>query len=352
MPLQGLIQEVVFLINELLKTMSIQMNIPSFQNETEGSFVYRLCYSALGQWCLSVGRNEDGMNVVGTSKHNQTIVLNALLERYCELFPRIAERFVDSNNQQSNISAYIRRVYEETGYLLTDADNHNRLANYGRSIKFGNQSLFFGIPQEIYAINGLGVFSAPTPYEVIAKDFLIRDSLTCEEYFQARFDPIDFYERDINIQELELFNPLSNSVPSRSWTRNLETDCSVARNFETGSFYRVMQTSSGIRFADEPIEVQSDNITSYEYRRLYFAMKNHYGNPVKGWVTKIDEEYSKIRVGGHLPNREYYFLMLLAWPEHSAFDKANFIIRNCLLEPVLAVLENIGLEIKGGRTSE
>lgn len=241
------------MINDLLKTMSADMSIPRFSNETDDSFTYRLCYSALGQWCLNIGRNKVG-NDVGTSKHNQTIVLNELLARYTELFPNISERFVDLSNQQSSISVSMRRIYEETGYLLTDQDNHNKLANYGRSIKIGNQILFFGLPQVIYAINGLGVFSAPTAYEVTAKDFLIRDNLTCEEYFKTCFDPIDFYERDIDVQELEFFNPLANNVPSQSWYKNLETDCSVARKAETGPFYRVMRRSEGILFADDPVE--------------------------------------------------------------------------------------------------
>lgn len=351
MSLQGIIQEVVFLISELLKTMSIDMNIPRFQGETKESFVYRLCYSALGQWCLNVGRNKDGTNV-GTSKHNQTIVLNQLLARYADLFPNITDRFIDPSNQQSNISVLIRRTYEETGYLLTGEDNYNKLANYGRSIKINNQSLFFGLPKEIYAINGLGVFSSPTAYEVTIMDFLIRDSLNCEEYFQVRFDPIDFYERDIDVSELEFFNALTNSAPSQSWHKNIETNCSVARKFETGPFYRVMRTPIGIKFADEPVETQSDSFTSYEYRRLYFAMKSYYRTPLSVWITKLDEQYSRIRLGGHLPNREYYLLLLLSWPERSAFDKVNFIIRTSLLEEVVAVFKNIGLDVKGGPPNE
>ena len=340
------------MINDLLKTMSTDMNIPRFYNETDESFTYRLCYSALGQWCLNSGRNK-ARNDYGTSKRNQTIMLNELLARYTELFPNISERFVDAGNQQSNISVSIRRIYEETGYLLTDQANHNKLANYGRSIKIGNQILFFGLPQVIHAVNGLGVFSSlPTTYKVITKDFLIRDNLTCEEYFKTCFDPIDFYERDIDIQELEFFNPLTNSGPSQSWYKNLETDCSVARKAETGPFYRVMRGAEGILFADEPVEAQSDGFDSYENRRLYFALKVHYKNPLKATVSLLDNEYSKIRIGGHLPNREYYFLLLLSWPERTAFDKVRFILRNSLLEEALAVLENIGLEIKGGCTYE
>lgn len=339
------------MINDLLKTMSVDMNIPRFNNETDDSFAYRLCYSALGQWCLHIGHNMSGKNV-GTSKHNQTNVLNELLAKYIELFPNISERFINLSNQQSNISVFIRKTYEETGYLLTDQNNHNKLANYGRSIKLGNQILFFGLPQIVYAVNGLGVFSAPTTYEVTLKDFLIRDNLSCEEYFQACFDPINFYERDIDIQELEFFNPLVNSVPSQSWYKNLETDCSVARKTDTGPFFRVMRMPEGILFSEEPIEIQSDSFTSYEYRRLYFAMKKHYKNPSKVLVSQLDNEYSKIRIGGYLPNREYYFILLLSWPEHSAFDKVNYILKNNLMDEALLMLINIGFQIEGESTHE
>jgi hypothetical protein len=97
---------------------------------------------------------------------------------------------------------------------------------------------------------------------------------------------------------------------------------------------------------------QTGSFTSYEYRRLYFAIKSHYKNPISIRVTGLDEKYSKIHIGGYLPNREYYLMLLLSWPERSAFDKVKFIIRNNLLEPALSVLENIGLKRKGGTTHE
>lgn len=335
-------------MNELLETMSNDMNIPRYRNESNESFVYRLCYSALGQWCLSTAMNTTG-GAVGTTKHNQTIVLNDLLSRFTELFPYIADRFIDFSNQQTSFSISVRRAYEETGYLLTDSDNHNRIANYGRTIRVGDKFLFFGLPCEHCAVNGLGVFANPTDYLVVLKDFLVRDSLPSEAYFNSRFDPIDFYQRDIDLYELEFFNPKSNNVPSMSWGKKPETDCTVARKTETGPFYRIMKVTDDIQFADEPVEQQSDIFTSYEYRRLYFALKFHYDNPLKATITKLDELYSKIHIAGHLPNREYYLLLLLSWPERNAFDKVNFIIRNDLLASATDALADIGIEIKGGQ---
>lgn len=338
-------------MNSLLTAMSSDMGINRYRGETEDSFVYRLCYSALGQWCLRIAQNSsDG--VVGTTKHNQTIVLNDLMVRFSELFPSITDKFSNTSNQQTSFPVHIRRVYEETGYLVTDNNNHDRIANYGRSIAFGNTALFFGIPNAAYTVNGLGVFSNSTTYKVSAKEFLIRDDLTCEEYFKSRFDLIDFYDRDIDITELEFFNPHSYNVPSQSWGKQLEFDFTLSRKTELGPFYRVIRASDALQFADEPVEQQNDSFTSYEYRRLYFALKAHSGKPLKAIVTKYDEMYSKISIGGHLPNREYYFLLLLSWPEKNAFDKVNFIIRNDLLKEVTTTLTSIGIKIMGGHANE
>lgn len=338
------------MMNELLAAMSTAMGIDRYHGESEDSFVYRLCFSALGQWCLRTAQNlSDG--IIGTTKHNQTIVLNELMLRYSELFPTTSDRFVDTTNPQLNLAVHIRRVYEETGYLLTDDNNRNRLVNYGRSIPIENTNtaLFFGIPNTKYTANGLGAFTSPTAYKVPAREFLIREDLTGGEYFQSQFDIIDFYDRDINLDELEFFNPLSNNVPSKSWERRMVTDCSVARKSELGPFYRVMRTAGApLQFADEPEEAQKDSFTSHEFRRLYFALKAHYNNPLKSIISRQDAEYSKIRVGGHLPNREYYYLLLLSWPLNNAFDKVSFLIRNDFIPEVTTALINIGIEVKGG----
>lgn len=334
-------------MNELLNAMSTDMGISPYHGESDNSFVYRLCFSALGQWCLHTGQNLSGKNI-GTTKHNQTIVLNELLLRYSELFPTIADKFIDTNNLQLNFPVFIRRIYEETGYFLTDESNRNHLANYGRCMPIGNTALFFGIPNKPYVVNGLGVFCSPTTFGILPKIFLVRDDLTWEGYFQSQFDIIDYYNKDINMNELEFFNPLSSSVPSLSWERQMETACSVARKSELGPFYRVMRVKDiPVQFVDEPVEQQSDSFTSYEYRRLYFALKAHYNNPLKVTISKQDAEYSKIRVGGYLPNREYYFLLLLSWPENNVFNKVNFLIRNSFIPEVIATLMNIGIEVKG-----
>jgi hypothetical protein len=351
MPEEKSANEVVCDMNEFISAMSTDMGISRYQSESDDSFVFRLCYSALGQWCLRTAQNSSN-GIVGTTKHNQTIVINELLHCYGELFPCIINMFFDASNPQMNFPVHIRRLYEETGYLLTYDSNRNRLANYGRSIAIGSSALFLGAPTEGYTVNGLGVFSPFATHLSTTRDFLIRDKLSSEEFLGAKFDIIDFYEKDISIDELQFFNPLSTKVPSQSWSTKIFTDYSVARKSELGPFYRVIQTSgNSLFFADEIIEPQSDRLISYEYRRLYFALKAHYNNPLNARVVEQNEEYSKIRISGHLPNREYYFLLLLSWPVNHVFDRTCFLIKNDFFPKVATTLKNIGIDIKGGNAS-
>ena len=248
--------------NSLLKAMSADMGIIRYKYESNESFAYRLCYSALGQWCLSTAMNSSD-NITGTTKHNQTIVLNDLMSRYCELFPQITSRLIDLSNRLNNFSVSIRRAYEETGYLLTDSNSHNKIANYGRAVQIGNKFLFFGLPDGSYEVNGLGVFTNTADNFINVKDFLIRDSLSSEEYFNTRFDSMDFGERDIDLSELEFFNPKSKNVPSRSWVKKPETDCTVARKKETCPYYLIMDITDNIQFANESIYHQNDIFSSY-----------------------------------------------------------------------------------------
>ena len=80
-------------------------------------------------------------------------------------------------------------------------------------------------------------------------------------------------------------------------------------------------------------------------------MKAHYEAPLKATITRMDDEYSLIRVGGHLPNREYYYLLLLSWPVNGAFDKVNYLAHNDLVEEIIDALENIGIKIQGERAN-
>ena len=65
-------------------------------------------------------------------------------------------------------------------------------------------------------------------------------------------------------------------------------------------------------------------------------------------ICPIDEEYSHIKILGQLPNREYYYLLMNAWPKKGFSDRNNFIIRNKLTAQITAVLGALGFTVRDG----
>lgn len=333
-------------MRELITEMANDMKIMPYTNETKESFVYRLCYSALGFWLLKTATNVvDGK--IGTTKHNQTITINAILHEYGKIFPYIAEKFIDTSTMPETFAVHARTVYEETGYLLTDAENMNSIANYGRGVYIGNKILYFGLPRQIKSISGLGVFAEQAEFYKSLKEVLIRDELTPEQYLQAHFDSFEFYEKDFDLSGLEFFDPTAKTVPSCAWVKQPNTELSMARKSELGPYYRVIKNASGLLFSEETGEVKGKELTDCEYRRMYFALKKFYNNPLSAYVSEIDDKYVKIKIRGHLPNREYYFMLLLSHPDGNAFEKCNYIVKKAHIEAVKSMLNNIGVTIQG-----
>lgn len=327
-------------MNELINAMSSDMQVTHYEGEPRDSFVYRVIYSALGRWCLESARAEDGI-----TKHGQSILLNNLTEKYCVLFPNIKEMLVQED--QTPISVFIRHLYEETGFLITDSDNRNHLARYYRGLEIGSKKMLYGLSNQ-NSTEGLGSFSDDVSFTVPWREALLRDSLTCEEYVSSAFDLTIFSQRDISEKSLQYFDPKRNIAPSSSWSDEMVTDKTVARNVSNGTYYRVMRYNDEILFYEETPNSGTEGLTDFEYRRLYYALKKYYGYPLKAQVQSLDNQYAKITMGGHLPNREYYLMLLCSWPCQMYCNKREFITKKENLYFIIEVFENLGIETIGG----
>lgn len=334
-------------MNELINIMANDMNIRPYTNEPAEYFGYRVIYSALGLWCLKSALSEKE-NKRGVSKNAQSILLHDLSKKYIELCP-MAKHFVFAS-RNTNIAVFIRNIYEQTGYLLTLDNNYNVLNNSGETIRVSEADyLYLGLPETCYIVNGLGIHCRNGRHEVKLNDFLVRDSLTPEEYLKVKYDECDFDERDINVEELEFFNPFYYGNVYNSWHRYIKSNMTMARKSITGPYYRVIRKDDGtLLYADDNSADELDALTGAEFRRLYVALRNHYDNPMQILICPIDEEYSYIRILGQLPNREYFYLLMNAWPRYGFSDRSNFIIRNELTIQTAEILGTIGFTARKG----
>lgn len=330
-------------MNELIKTMSADMKIIPYVAESESSFTYRVLFSALGQWCLYISAGSQN-GVLGTTKHNQTVILNNLISKFKELFPGVEDALCSDDIQ---LPVLIRHVYQEIGYLFTDDENRNHLCDVKCVVDTGTSKLCLNLLPES-EINGLGIFNSEVKPLITWREFLIRDSLTPNQYINSKYDLVMFEDRNLDLNDMQFFNPLAHASPSQSWGNKICTEFTVGRKSLLGPFYLIQLYNGDILYSLEDQNLNDDKLTSFEYRRLYFALKNFYKNPLKMRIEKIDDSYSKLFFQGHLPNREYYLLLIISWPNQYAFNKTEFIIKNSFLPFVSEVMSNLGIEITGG----
>lgn len=326
----------------MLKTIADSLSIESCQRETRESYIYRVCYSALGLWLLKLAESEnDGQ--IGINKILQTIKIAELFNAYKKSVGLDESFFADKGK---DIATFIRNVYEETGYLFSDNRNYSFLANYGRTIQVGDTYLYFGIPEKFVEMNGLGVYSSCKYAESNYFKTFTRDQLTPTEFLDEQYNLENFEiknSNDVNTSDYEFFNPLLSSPPSQSWNHSIKTEYTVARILSLGVFYKVVHKNNEFWFSSLNINDDKAKLYSYELRRLYCELKKYYNNPAKMWINKIDDNYSEIRLSASLPNREYYFLLLTTWPKENISDRRKFIARNDKIKVIKEVLSNIGV---------
>ncbi|MDR1638672.1 MAG: hypothetical protein LBT59_03150 [Clostridiales bacterium] len=331
-------------MNKMLTAMSQDMRIYPYKGETEDSFCFRLCYSALGQWCLNLA---SGMTngVIGVSNAKITMTLNKMLKSYAQLFPGLQSRFGE------DFTSFIKTIYDETGYLIND-EKGTRIANYGRGIKLGGKTLFFGLASSnsSFEVNGLGVF-AEKQAEIFAgvKDFLRRDSLSAEEYFESKFRPLEFDDKLLagyKRSDIQFFDP-NQAKYQHAWLSKMVTDCTIARVQNSLLYFATMKIGNDLYYRAEPSDDAGiGKFTSREYIRLQIAIRTHYRNSVKFTVIKLDDVYSILETRYFLPNREYYFMLLISWPMENVSCRNRFLVKNSMIEEIFPVLSGIGFKRK------
>lgn len=331
-------------MNKLIAKMAEDMKIEPYDGELQNEFNCRVIYSALGLWCLTLSENKNN-GIMGITKRQHSIMLRTLIDNYFMIEPKLSEYLTSPKNGEK-FYIKIRELYENTGYLLTDETNKNRLSYYERQVSTGsNNDLYIGIPKDTsLEFNGLGVFCKQSSEAISVNEFIMRDNTTNVDYIKLKYDICDFENRDIDNRELEFFNPLLKSAPYQSWGQHMETDFSIARKGVYGPYYRVMRSDDEILYFEQ-IETEK-GLYAEEFRRLYFALRKHYENPQPIWVIDKDGEYVELQLTAKLPTREYCLLLLSAWPISNAFNSQKYLLKKNLLPMISSALNNIDVYVK------
>lgn len=341
-------------MNELLNRIAKDLNIIKYSNESDESYTSRLIYSAIGLRLLTSGKKTiDKEN--GITQHAQTRITKSLLKRYIGFFPQCKKYFYPSGDEsEDDLVAFIRIIYEETGYLLKAKDGLYTLNKGNEFIRLSDDiNLFFGIPKGKFTMSGLGINTFKRidhGTEKNIKEFLIRDDLTPYEFVDLNYCEYNFEEKNIDTNNLEFFDPLSGKNFYKSWgnIKNIKNvNKTIARDTVTKDYYKVLlDKNKDLLFFDRIINEQNNSKMSQgEYYRLYLALRSYYKDPPEVNIVNVDKEYSILSLSFLIPNREYFFLFLNGWPLRNIEDNYKFLIKNYIVESCVEILQNIGFKV-------
>lgn len=333
-------------MNSLLEAISNDLGIIPYYNEKIEQYVNRIIYSSISLWILTLSYSTSD-NSRGISKSLQTVIARDTLSKYLNYGGVDQSYFIlEGNRQRDSFVTHIRNIYEETGYLLADSNSYSVLLNSGNSVPVDDFFLYFGLPKEIDYMFGMGIYVKNAKKRDDIFKMMLRDHCSPEEYLNTKYNILDFTQRAIDLDDFTFFNPKLPRNPSSSWEQKMATDETVVGNQATRTYFRVINYEGTMFYAEESFGRNTDRLTGNETRRLFIALKHKYGYPVKAWINRIDDNYYRLKLSSHLPNREYYFLLLLSWPVKSAYDRNEFIIPKKTLSIIESILGNIGIDVR------
>ena len=293
-------------MNQLIESMANDIGILPYVNETDISFAYRAIYSGLGRWCLKLA-NSRYSGEDGVSKIRMTERLNELVQ-FMAIDADVNACFVNDGEYAGRL---IRELYELAGCIFTGENNRLQLVQSKAAI---SRILRREQPQE-------------------------------SNYLKSQYCVLDFYEAsEAELHGVEYFNPNINRAFSYVWESKPTTTKTVFRTAakDNRDYYRVIIDEHRHYIAQMPSNAVG-TLDENEYRRLYYALRSHCGNPSPATITSLDERYAKLVLQSFLPAREYCVLRLIAWPDMSLFKENAFIVRAETIPQIQAMLKNIGI---------
>lgn len=325
-------------MDKMIESMSADMDIPRYRSEPDEDYYKRIIYSALGLWGLNYAKrqveNESGISKIALTKR-----LNNLTDVYSSIYPCISRYF----HAEESVGLYIRKIYEELGYMIYD-QHKLKVAKYGRGLEIAeNQYLYFGLPNVIEFMSGLGIVSRDAFLMDNITNILVRDNLTPINYVKNSYDLIGFAEWNKHSECMSYFNPLSGCNISNSWKDYPTTEFTVAKD-SSNNYFKVICRDNKIKYySNDESDMFPEGLFGSDYRRLYYCLKYYYDNPFNVTIKKLDTEHSLLKLHGRLPNREQMFLSLVGWPLESFNNKNHYLIRKEFISVIVTSLKKLGV---------
>ena len=331
---------------ELLKTMSKDLGIIHFRNESIEQFKRRVLYSALACWIKTssadcpIGNTDDKF---GVSRRHVFDRCSAVLEEMLKRFPECKSYFDDSDALEDHPVSILR------DRLL----RHGELVNVGfkTDIAMAKSSQTL-LSKNLYCIKG-DLIPPNMKYSGIAviEEIIKEDTTTSKEAIQTVDDWVKQYIRnawwktDRLPVAAEFFNPYKKAQNNHSCWQPMQPKPILGVVFARLPI-RNNQFEYFLYKPATQAKHQIDHVLQKfgEHRRFMMGLRVCAGNPVPMHAIKYPDHVAlSLRV--HLPQKEACLLESFAWPHNRMTDKLNWDMPLSVWEYVKPYLVGAGLKL-------
>lgn len=332
-------------LKELYNTISQDLSIHRFQNENEIDYKYRLVYSALGRWILSLFSDkefeDEEINIVSKS-HVTTTAIN-LLNSFKLLDKDLNNYFLDDEKTISMIEeVYLRLGYiNESKYYFKEQKNLINLSISNKNLLINNEV------KSSIKVRGLGLWSKPENIEINLENFLIiKDSAS--EYTLNLIKQLKFSKFVYNGGKLELYN-------IEQYRRNLFSNDFLKKynyfllKIDDGFDYQILQNINGTFYSASIPSIYSkkdwDKNFKHDIWRVILGICALNKHPAKCYL-KIRDDFVLLKLSGFiLPTFENNIVKCMAWPLKNSLNLTEFITDVNMIDGLKTILLKLSIEV-------
>lgn len=339
-------------IDELFNTISNDLLISRFCDESEISFRNRLTYSAISKWILTLFSDRDfeesDDNKISElfsdrtfeqrdkekiSKSHVTISALNVLNSYKKIDTGLNNYFI---NDKDFIN-FIENTYLRLGYVKNGMFSFKSQDKVGR-IRVADKSLVIDANSKNNKVRGLGLWGEHTDLDISLDDYLLIN-INAEEYTLKMISQLKYDQFDSEHGKCEIYD-----IEKHMWAQYSEE---LAKKFkysvvkiDGGLDYKIIKTVDGIIYAgtlpDIYTKKSNDLFFNHDVWRLILGICSLCENRAKCYLFK-NKDYIKIKFHGFiLPSLEDAILRCICWPLKDCLNVSVFVtdisMKNALIE--------------------
>lgn len=332
-------------INELYETISKDLSIKRFKNESDQSYNCRLVYSALGKWIMTMFSDRDYENEDNgqVSKSHVTITAQNILGSYKKNDSSLKDYFGDDKK----LVNLIEDVYVRVGYVNSGTYSFKK-QNKKAKVRFSNRALDIDIDSKIKKMRGLGLWRKISDNDINLEDYLIvkEDS---KEYAKHLLSQLEYAKFQQNIGKNEIYNIDKNRWELFSEKMANKYKYSIIK-VDGGLDYQVVQSENGIFYSAHVPTIytkKSNNFLFYhEIWRIILGVCALNGNNAKCYIISENEDYISIKFKGYiLPALEESIFRCMCWPLNNCLNIFEFITDVRMKQSIIEFLTRLSIEV-------